>query len=79
MSKPTLPQAISLLSRVQDKDLSLTRLEAHFDTGLISDLLDVDGLVFGRAEDRGCKTTDEQNQYFFHLLAPGFEFFLCPP
>ena len=52
MSKPTLPQAISLLSRVQDKDLSLARLEAHFDTGLISDLLDVDPRKVNRAEFR---------------------------
>ena len=52
MSKPTLPQAISLLSRVQDKDLSLARLEAHFDTGLISDLLDVDPRKVDRAEFR---------------------------
>ena len=52
MSKPTLPQALSLLTRVRDKSLSSARLEAHFDTGLISDLLDVDPRKVNRAEFR---------------------------
>ena len=52
MSKATLPQALSLLTRVNDKGLSSARLEAHFDTGLISDLLDVDPRKVNRAEFR---------------------------
>lgn len=52
MSKATLPQAISLLTRVQDKDLSCADLEAHFNIGLFSDLLDIDPRKVDRAEFR---------------------------
>jgi len=52
MSKPTLQQALSLLTRVRDKRMSSARLEEHFDTGLISDLLDVDPRKVNRAEFR---------------------------
>ncbi|QQG37539.1 MAG: hypothetical protein HYS26_02820 [Candidatus Kaiserbacteria bacterium] len=52
MSKPTLTQALSLLHRVDDKKLSLKRLEEHFDAGLISDLLDVDPRTVVREEFR---------------------------
>ena len=52
MGKTSFGQALSLLTRVHDKDLSSARLEAHFDTGLISDLLDVDPRKVNRAEFR---------------------------